>query len=168
MIQKDYSLIYNSNHNKSINKIPSINYSRITFCYFWCMIIIIVLFTHLYIETERDNVIGCSLSHCSSNHSNMDWRLITETNFGLSVGAFTTWILPFRSWISICVLPNRVFSHTLCLILDECYSPLFVQSYQTVRVCFTELFEFYSSRMRYVKFDRGDVMQSRSGWIHSK
>ena len=27
----------------------------------------------------------------------------------------------------------------------------------------TELCEFYSSRMRLVKFDRGDVMQSRNG-----
>ena len=36
-------------------------------------------------------------------------------------------------------------------------------SYRTARVFFTELCELYSSRMRYVKFDRGDVMQSRSG-----
>ena len=31
-------------------------------------------------------------------------------------------------------------------------------------VFFTELCELYSSRMRSVKFDRGDVMRSRNGW----
>ena len=31
-------------------------------------------------------------------------------------------------------------------------------------VFFTELCELYPSRMRSVKFDRGDVMRSRNGW----
>ena len=37
-------------------------------------------------------------------------------------------------------------------------------SYRTARVFFTELCELYPSRMRSVKFDRGDVMRSRNGW----
>ena len=52
---------------------------------------------------------------------------------------------------------------TLSLSYMGCYMFGFFYPTRTARVCFTELCELYSSRMRLVKFDRGDVMRSRNG-----
>ena len=59
-----------------------------------------------------------------------------------------------------CGISHLIFS--LCAIWVVVCSAFL--SYRTARVFFTELCELYSSRMRYVKFDRGDVMRSRNGW----
>ena len=59
-----------------------------------------------------------------------------------------------------CGISHLIFS--LCAIWVVVCSAFL--SYRTARVFFTELCELYSSRMRSVKFDRGDVMRSRNGW----